>query len=787
MHALSPDPMTGLVLGHYRIRSRLGQGGMGSVYLADRIGADYEQRVAIKIATEVIAYPDLLDRFRQERQLLAVLDHPNIVRLIDGGATPAGVPYLVMDCVLGRRITDHCSENRLGVRERVKLIRKVCAAVHYAHQRMVIHRDIKPSNILVTSEGEPKLLDFGIAKILRQPEGEGLTRPDSRPMTLRYASPEQVRGDTLTVASDVYALGTLLYELLCGKTPFEQEDGLAAITLSWKICHGEPPRLSSISELPIDGDLEAIVSKTLRKEPEHRYSSAGHLAEDLLRYLDGRPVEAARGTWMYRLGKFARREKAAAGATIAAAAILTSGVAGVTWQAGIAQRERRVAERRFEDIHELSRSFLFEFHDAIEKLPGALPARRLALEKAVQYLDRLAADSNGDRKLMLDLATGYQRVGYILRSRTLENFGDTEGALANFGKAARLGEQLLARYATDLDVRNSLAGSYRGLGDQYAVRGDNKKALGYFRMALPLVDAAPELRRTRMKVCDSIGDMLVKEGETAQAGPYFEQALAIAESLYEKNPEEASFRRDRTVAWNRMAFFRSAAGDLDGARAYLDRAIAVIEQDVAAKPNDARLRRDLFVGYSRRGAIHARQGANAQALSDYARALGYIERIAASDTGNAQAATDLAAAYLHMGDAQMESNRAAEAAEAYRRGIETAERGSAPDSSAAEPVSVLVNLYLGLGEALQSSSARSGAPAWFAKAIDLAAAYAKHVPSRKAYSMLADGHEAMGDYFKSSGRNAETGSWYEKAGEFRRQADGPPAPGLSAGVQRAPR
>ncbi|MEZ5398531.1 MAG: protein kinase [Bryobacteraceae bacterium] len=768
------DPMIGLVLGHYRIRSRLGQGGMGCVYLGEREGADYRQRVAVKIASH--ADRDLLGRFRQERQLLAALDHPNIVRLIDGGAMPDGVPYLVMDCVIGRKITDYCRENHASVETRVELMRKVCAAVHYAHQRMVIHRDIKPSNILVTHDGEPKLLDFGIAKILHTGQHTELTQPDARPMTLRYASPEQVRGEAVTAASDVYALGTLLYELIAGKPPFEVE-GLTEITLSWKICHDEPPSLRQTAQSPVDADLEAIVAKALRKEPEHRYSSAAGLAEDLGRYLEGQPVSAARGTWTYRLGKFARRQKAAFAASSAAAAILVAGIAGVLWQAGVANRQRTLAEQRFNDIHELSRTFLFDLHLAIERLPGSLPARRLIVEKAIQYLDRLAGGQQLDLKLGLDLALGYQQVGYLMRSRTLENLGDTSAAMVNFQKAARIGEDLRARFPEDIDTRNSLAESYRGIGDQYSVRGDDESALAWYKKALPLVEPSTELRRTRMKLCDSVGSTLVKLGHKEQAGPYFERALAISEAEFAKRPDKASVQRDRIVSYNRMAFYREVSGDLDGARAYIERAIAVLEDAVAAKPNDARLRRDLFVNYSRLGGVRMKKEAPADALAAFAKALALITEVAGADPANAQARVDVAGAYLHMGDAQLELNKIAEAIEAYRLGIVNAAKAMDTDQKAGEPVAILVDLYLGQGDALEAAGRKAETAAWYAKALDAANAFGAASPGRQAYSLMAKTHEAMGDYFKAHGRQSETETWYAKAREFREKANGKkPAP-----------
>ncbi len=347
------DPYVERRIGPYRIVSLIARGGMGAVYRGERVGDDIERTVAIKILKRGLDTDEILGRFHIERQVLARLEHSHIARFYDGGATDDGVPFLVMELVDGLRIDHHCDRERLGVRERVELFIDVCHAVQFAHHRLIVHRDLKPSNILVTSTGEPKLLDFGIAKVL-DPEAVGepvaATVTQLRIMTPGYASPEQVRGEPATVSTDVYSLGVILYELLCGRSPHpirsnrieeiervicEREptrpstalthsaEGLPDTTAIAEARHTDTRRLRSV----LSGDIATIAMKALAKEPHRRYASPGHFAEDLLRYLDGRPVEARPATWGYRVRKYVGRN--VVGLTVATVFLLVVAIAGV--------------------------------------------------------------------------------------------------------------------------------------------------------------------------------------------------------------------------------------------------------------------------------------------------------------------------------------------------------------------------------------------------------------------------------------------------------------------------
>src|ERR1700730_13812532 len=336
-HDLFPDNVeesfAGRQFGAYQIIREIGRGGLGAVYLAARADDEYRKQVAIKVIRRGLDTEDILRRFRTERQILAQLDHPNIARLIDGGTTDDGLPYLVMEYVSGEPINAYCNANALLTTERLRLFRKVCAAVTYAHQNLIIHRDLKPSNILVTQEGEPQLLDFGIAKLLSTAD-EWFTQtiPALRVMTPEYASPEQVKGDKIMTTSDVYSLGVLLYELLTGQRPYrlktrapeeiaraitdqEPERPSTAVTRVSNSPQSDPSRTGGFrNPKSLRGDLDNIVLKAMRKEPARRYASVGQFSEDIRRHLTGLPVVARKDTVSYRAGKFVSRHRIRAAA-----------------------------------------------------------------------------------------------------------------------------------------------------------------------------------------------------------------------------------------------------------------------------------------------------------------------------------------------------------------------------------------------------------------------------------------------------------------------------------------
>lgn len=355
------DPWSGARVGVYQVVRRIGVGGMGSVYEAARADEEYQKRVAIKFLHRYSDDDGLRRRFRAERQILANLNHPNIASLLDGGVTPDGQPYIVMEYVEGEPISRWADQRRLSVRQRLLLFLQVCRAVQYAHQGLVVHRDLKPGNILVTSDGQVKLLDFGIAKLLATDEGfeaSPATAADTRAFTPDYASPEQVLGHPVGTPSDVYSLGVVLFELLTGSRPFDLR-GKSAIEAERLLSEATPSKPSAVlnearldalgerstrrGRARLEGDLDAIVLMALRKEPERRYGSVEHLARDIGHYLDGLPVTARPESFGYRLRKLVRRHRAEAAALGLAGLFLIGGLIATTLKAREAERERALA------------------------------------------------------------------------------------------------------------------------------------------------------------------------------------------------------------------------------------------------------------------------------------------------------------------------------------------------------------------------------------------------------------------------------------------------------------
>ncbi|HME92029.1 MAG TPA: serine/threonine-protein kinase, partial [Myxococcaceae bacterium] len=511
--------MLGRRVGAYVLMKEIGCGGMGAVYRAERADDEFRKGVAVKLIAGGPFSSEAVQRFAVERQILATLEHPNIARLLDAGCTSDGLHYIVMEYVGGRPITEYCAGVRLSIPEKLRLFHPVCAAVHFAHQHLIVHRDLKPANILVTGEGIPKLLDFGIAKLLNPETGASHQTLATLPMTPEYASPEQARGQLLTTASDVYSLGVILYELLTGTRPYRVERGGLEEVLH-AVCEQEPPKPSAVAVAArekLGGDLDAIVLKAMSKSPKERYASAEQFAADIERYLAGLPVMAHGAGWPYRARKFIRRNKMAVAASALALALTLAGVGGILWQAHIAERERARAERRFSDVRELANSVIFELHDAIKDLPGSTPARKVLVERALHYLDVLSREVHGDAKLEVELAGAYERLGEVQGYPGSANLGDTRGALASFQKALAIRESLAARQSGSFETERARWALVYRISEILRSLGRNKETAGFFRRELPI---AEQYARGR------------KEAETQEwlAGAYYSAATAQLEA-----------------------------------------------------------------------------------------------------------------------------------------------------------------------------------------------------------------------------------------------------------------
>jgi tetratricopeptide (TPR) repeat protein len=515
-------------IGPYELDRLLGRGGMGAVYLAHRADGHFEQQVAIKLIDLPLATDFFRERFRQERQILAGLQHPLIARLLDGGVSDEGDLYLAMEYVDGIPIHRFCEQKSLTVRQRLALFASVCDAVQYAHQNLVVHRDLKPDNILIASDGTPRLLDFGTAKLLSPSllgPGSDVTRLGYQSFTPQYASPEQVLGNPITTASDTYSLGVLLYLLLTGALPYELKEFTTAEMVR-VICQ-EPPRRPPVaagSNRRLDPDLEAIVLKALRKEPQQRYLTAQQLASDVRAYLDGQPVTARRGTLRYRAGKFIGRNRIALAAVGLLAITLSAGLGGVLWQARVANLERRKAEARSADLRQLSSSLLSELDEAIKQLPGSTGAQKLLVTRVLEHLDRMAKDAQGDRLTQLDLVDAYTRLGNIQGNVYDQNLGDPAGALVSIGKALALAGPLAAADPNDREVLRALASTQQSRSEVLFGTSATQDAIASMRAATQsfdrltaVPDTAPALICEAAAAYGTLGDELGQSG-TASIG-----------------------------------------------------------------------------------------------------------------------------------------------------------------------------------------------------------------------------------------------------------------------------
>jgi len=571
-------------IGPYELDSLLGRGGMGAVYLAHRVDGQFEQRVAVKLIDMPLATNHFRERFRMERQILAGLVHPSIARLLDGGVTENGDLYLVMEYVDGVSITRYCTERGKSIRERLALFKRVCDAVQFAHQNLVVHRDLKPDNILVTAEGHPRLLDFGTAKILSSAPlageelGGDLTRQGFYSFTPQFASPEQVLGNPITTASDTYSLGVLLYVLLTDAPPYELRE-FSTAELVRVVCVLEPGRPSSLAKagMKIDADLDAIVLKSLRKEPLERYRTAEQFAADVQAYLDGRTVEARSGTFRYRASKFIARNRLAIAAAAVLLATLAAGVGGVLWQSRLANLERRKAEARSADLRQLSNSLLSELDDAIKELPGSTGVQQLLVTRVLEHLDRMAKDAAGDRQTELDLAIAYTRLGNIQGNVYEQNLGDRIGSLASINKALTLAQGLAKDAPQDPQVLHALALAQTSRGEILSETTDLQGSVASLQAAAQIYDqllAMPGATATLIfeasTVNSTLGDVLGQDtglAEIDEALSHYKKSLAMDERAYALDP---SSMRARTGIANMRMKIGNAELDLDPAQALVD-------------------------------------------------------------------------------------------------------------------------------------------------------------------------------------------------------------------------
>jgi tetratricopeptide (TPR) repeat protein len=662
---LDSEPLTGRRVGAYRIVREIGRGGMGAVYLATRDDAEFQKQVAIKVVKPGMDTTEVLDRFRYERQILANLDHPYIARLFDGGRTDEGLPYFVMEHIEGRPVSEYCRANTLSNRARCELFLRILEAVSYAHRNLVVHRDLKPGNIFVTPDGTPKLLDFGVAKVVGGIDGSHTMTALMRPFTPEYASPEQVLGLSVTTSTDIYSLGAVLYELLTDRraqpittpTPSEVERVVCALHV---------PRPSQIAP-SVDADLDNIVMMAMRKEPERRYQSADQFADDIQRYLGSRPILARQDSVVYRLRKFVVRNRLEIAMAIVLVAGLTVGMIVAIFQArraeralrvaesqrlfalhesahakaeteraevalgsearqreiaqqqtavaqeqrDVAQHETVLAEQRLTEMLELAGRTLFDVHDAVAKLPGSIAARKEIVKTTLDYLERLQKESGFNDEMRIALAAAYYKVSLIQGNPFGPSLQDFAGAEASLLKGRDVIAPLYDRRSNDPDVMMRWLEIETGLADLTYQADKYEEAIKTDLDLLPIArrlalasPGDPIAARQEATIENSLALAYLRSWDSQHLGlVHAQHGLTLMRGLLSRYPDDAETKQNFGSLLAVTAGTLKNAGELDEAAEYYQQSIKLREDLLKANPNDTQVRRSLIVAYGNYASI----------------------------------------------------------------------------------------------------------------------------------------------------------------------------------------
>ncbi len=717
----------GQTIGAYHIEREIGAGGMGTVFLATRDLGGASQKVAIKIVHQGAHSKEIIRRFLIERKILAGLEHSGIARLIDAGETPDGLPFLVMEYIDGKPLDEYCRAKNRSIEDRLLLFRKVCAAVAYAHRRLIIHRDLKPSNILATDDGEPKLLDFGIAKLLAPVDAETpQTATLMNLLTPAYAAPEQIRGETITTATDVYSLGVILYELLAGVRPFAFGDKNFQEIVR-VICETDPPKPSEASTLrnrtsdtaerndpvtgdnetggfkivtnkSLRGDLDNIVLKALRKDPERRYQSVEQFSEDIGRYLKGLPVSARPDTFSYRATKFFQRNRLAVASSALIVLLLIGGIVGTTWQAMRAARQQQIAEQRFAQVRELANNVVFKYYDEIEKLSGSTKLRETLVSDALRYLDSLSQDAAGDVSLQKELAEAYLRIARVQDKHFEPNLGKSEAAIDSTRKAVSILEPLVET-SDDEQIRITLANSYIELASNLRRKGNFTEAGELLEKALAVnektVAASPDSTDPQIAFAQNLiyyGDLM----PAREKKPVFQTALEISEKLWRLNPNDTKVQYFLCAITGRLAdnlmILAKAAHEVenydhekelrDEAVPYYRRSVEIAERIYAVDSANVFNRTVLTLAHFNESELQAQLGQFDSALKTQQDTLLEYQRTLAADPENQETEIFLADMYCTLAATYGKQGDFTKSSVNFRASLQTLDKiiGKQPDN-----------------------------------------------------------------------------------------------------------
>lgn len=762
--------LIGQRVGAYEIVRELGYGGMGAVYLATRTDGKFKQNVALKLLKREMNTHALRQRFQQEREILASLEHPNIARLLDAGTTDDQIPFIAMEYVEGVPVDEFCSRHDLSLNERLNLFQTVCAAVNYAHRNLIVHRDLKPSNILVTEEGTPKLLDFGISKILST-EIENVNQATITRlgvMTPSYASPEQLRHQSVTTATDIYSLGVILYELLSGHRPFENKEAdLREIYQA--VIEIDPPLPSAISETAakslneksnaptvvqdeqkdatakrtapnnfrqtaaqnvgikpqsLRGDLDNIVLKALKKEPERRYGSAENFAEDIKRHLEGLPVSARPDTFSYRAEKFVKRNSLAVGASFLILLAIVGGAIATLWQARRAEAQRVLAENRFNDVRTLANSFLFEITPEIENLSGSTRAKQLLVVRALEYLDRLSAEIADNFALQRELAAAYEKVGDVQGNPFQANIGNMQGALESYEKARQIRERLLAKNPTDSALKIELAKNSQLIGDVLFNSGEIEKSAEKYRAAVDaqkeFLQQNPENKAAQFDFAlaqFALGSTFFWNSKYDDALGFYRPANEIFEKLHQAEPSSDVITDKLANSYVRIGESIAWKDELEDGLQSIQKGMALIEPIVERNPNNARFRKTLWTANLKAGEIYLDWEQFDKCLAHYGKALELAKITASEDSNNVTAKRDLALSYNKVGDTLDSSGDGKSALENAKQALKLQEEIASADPKNFEIRRQIAGTHKRMGYAQTTMKDHNGSRASFENAL----------------------------------------------------------------------
>jgi serine/threonine protein kinase/tetratricopeptide (TPR) repeat protein len=786
----------GTVIGPYKLMEQIGEGGMGLVFVAEQ-QQPLRRRVALKVIKPGMDTRQVVARFEAERQALALMDHPNIARVLDGGETEGGRPYFVMDLVKGEPITEYCDQNQVPVRERLGLFLDVCQAVQHAHQKGIIHRDIKPSNVLVMSrDGTPvvKVIDFGVAKAIGQQLTDKTIYTQFTQLvgTPLYMSPEQAghSGIDVDTRTDIYALGVLLYELLTGTTPFDKERlkgadydeirriirdeepprpsaristlGQAATTVSTRR-QSDPRRLTQM----VRGELDWIVMKALEKDRNRRYETAGAFAADVQRYLADEPVEARPPSAGYRLGKLLRRHK---GPVLAASLLLLAllgGIVGTTY--GMLRAEQRRAEaeaareRTWQALDAMTSSVT---GDSLTTQTAISAEQRKFLAEVLTYYRELAGEKADDEQARARTAAAANRVGFIEYL-----LGHHEEAVAALRQACDGYARLVADFPTVAEYRYGLARSHNGLGIPLNGLGQEREAEEHCRQALALDEklaadfpAVPKYRRALAESCDTLGLVLDALGRQREAEQQYRQAVALLERLAAEFPAVPEYRHELARSHSNLGTLLSHLGQQREAEQKCRQSLALLEKLVTDFPAVPGYRQDLARSHNALGNVLTHLGQQREAEQQYRQAMALLQRLAAEFPAVPVCRQGLAGCHHDLGLLLGGLGRRREAEQQYRQAVGLLEKLAAEFPAVPEYRHWLANSHSNLADVLTDLGQRREAEQQYRQAMPLLERLAADFPAVPQYQVELGGIWGnLGNLRNDGHRPSESLIWYEKA------------------------